>query len=98
MLMAAPLNVMKGRPEFVQNQHEKAKMHFGPVNRETRGINYNMFLLSQHVRPEFAIIDGFEGMEGKGPAAGPPVGPPHHARGPVVVSVDRVGLELMGID
>jgi uncharacterized protein (DUF362 family) len=98
MLMAAPLNVMKNRTEFVSNQHEKAKMHLGPVNRETRGINFNMFLLSQHVRPEFTIIDGFEGMEGKGPAGGTPVDHRIMLAGPDVVSVDRVGIELMGID
>ena len=98
MLMAAPLNVMKDRPEFVKNQHEKAKMHLGPAQSPSKGINYNMFLLSHHVRPEFTIIDGFEGMEGKGPAAGTPVDHRVMLAGPDVVSVDRVGIELMGID
>ena len=57
-----------------------------------------MFLLSQRVRPHFAVIDGFEGMEGNGPTRGTPVDHRVALAGPDVVSVDRIGLELMGID
>jgi len=98
ILLAAPLNVMKGHPDFVKNQHEKAKMHEGAGEQGVKGINYNMFLLAQRVRPDFAIIDGYEGMEGKGPAGGTPVDHRVALAGPDVVSVDRIGLELMGID
>jgi len=98
ILMAAPLNVMKGHPQFVKNQHEKAKMHEGAGERGVKGINYNMFTLAQRIRPDFSIIDGFEGMEGNGPTRGAPVDHRIVLAGPDVVSVDRIGLELMGID
>lgn len=98
IILASPLNVRPGHPQYVQNQHEKAKMHQGAGENGVLGINYNMFLLAPHVKPDFAVIDGFEGMEGKGPAAGTPVDHRIALAGPDVVSVDRIGLELMGID
>jgi uncharacterized protein (DUF362 family) len=97
ILLASPLNVMKGRPEFVKNQHEKAKMHEGAGKDGIKGINYNMFLLARRIRPNLAVIDGFEGMEGKGPNNGTPVDHRVALAGPDVVAVDRIGLELMGI-
>jgi uncharacterized protein (DUF362 family) len=88
---------MKGRPEFVKNQDEKAKMHEGAGKDGIKGINFNMFLLAQRIRPDLAVIDGFEGMEGKGPNNGTPVDHRVALAGPDVVAVDRIGLELMGI-
>ena len=94
MVMASPLNVSKDHPDFVRNQFEKSKMHQGgPV-----GINYNMFLIALKVYPEFSIIDGFVGMEGNGPAGGTPVEHGVALAGPNVITVDRVGVELMGIN
>ena len=94
MLMASPLNVMKGHPDFVSNQFEKAKMHQGgPL-----GINYNMFLMAQKVHPRLAIIDGVEGMEGNGPNDGTPVSHGVMLAGLDPVAVDRIGIELMGIE
>lgn len=93
MLLASPINVREGHPDYVNNQFEKAKMHEGgPV-----GINYNMFLLAQHVRPSFAIIDGTVGMEGNGPTSGTAVEHGVAVGGPDVVAVDSVGIEVMGI-
>jgi uncharacterized protein (DUF362 family) len=97
ILMASPINVMKGHPDFVSNQFEKAKMHQGTGKDGIKGINYNMFLLSQRIRPNLAIIDGFEGLEGNGPTEGTPVEHGVALAGFDVVSVDRVGIELMGI-
>jgi uncharacterized protein (DUF362 family) len=63
-----------------------------------RGINYNLFTLASRLHPHLAVIDGYEGMEGEGPAGGTPV----NSRVCVVSSdwlaADRVALELMGID
>ncbi len=63
-----------------------------------RGINYNLFTLASRLHPHLAVIDGFEGMEGEGPASGTPV----NSRVCVVSSdwlaADRVAVELMGID
>jgi len=93
MLLSAPLNLNEKQAGYISNQFEKAKMHQGgPI-----GINYNMFLLSQKVKPDLAIIDGFEGMEGNGPTDGTPVEHGIAVAGTDAVAVDRVGIELMGI-
>lgn len=94
VVLAAPVNVPKNHPDYVQNQFEKAKMHQG----QPKGINYNMFLIAHKVRPRLSIIDGFVGMEGNGPNHGTPVEHGVALAGFDVVSVDRIGLELMGID
>jgi len=63
-----------------------------------RGINYNLFALASRLHPHLAVIDGYEGMEGEGPAGGTPV----DSRVCVVsqdwLAADRVALELMGIE
>lgn len=94
VLLASPLNLPCDHPDFVSNQHEKAKMHQGGI----KGINYNMFLLAQKIRPQLSIIDGFVGMEGNGPNHGTPVEHGVALAGFDVVSVDRIGIELMGIN
>ncbi|MDR0796294.1 MAG: DUF362 domain-containing protein [Tannerella sp.] len=63
-----------------------------------RGINYNLFALAYHIRPDLAFVDGFEGMEGDGPNNGTPVDHKICIAGFDWLAVDRVGLELMGID
>lgn len=93
MIMACPINVAKSHPSFVINQYEKRKMHEGG----SKGINYNMFLMANKVKPGLAIIDGFVGMEGNGPRNGTPVEHGVALAGFDMVSVDRVGVELMGI-
>jgi uncharacterized protein (DUF362 family) len=63
-----------------------------------RGINFNLFSLSFTIRPDLAFIDGFEGMEGDGPNSGDPVDHRICVAGFDWLAVDRVGVELMGID
>jgi uncharacterized protein (DUF362 family) len=63
-----------------------------------RGINYNLFSLAHTIRPDLAFIDGFEGMEGDGPNNGDPVDHKVCIAGLDWLAVDRVGVELMGID
>ena len=63
-----------------------------------RGINYNLFSLAYSIRPDLAFVDGFEGMEGDGPNNGDPVDHRICVAGFDWLAVDRVGLELMGID
>jgi uncharacterized protein (DUF362 family) len=63
-----------------------------------RGINYNLYAMSLQLHPHLAIIDGFEGMEGNGPNDGTPVDHKVCIAGLDWLSVDRVGIELMGID
>jgi uncharacterized protein (DUF362 family) len=63
-----------------------------------RGINYNLYAMSRQLHPHLAIVDGFEGMEGNGPNDGTPVDHKVCIAGLDWLSVDRVGIELMGID
>jgi len=63
-----------------------------------RGINYNLFLIAYHIRPDLSFIDGYEGMEGDGPNDGTPVDHRVAVAGMDWMAVDRVGLELMGVD
>ena len=88
-------NMVMGSPLIQRDKkiNEKPKMHQGGVT----GINHNMFLIANRVRPQFSVIDGFTGMEGNGPISGTPVEHGIAVAGTDVVSVDRIGLELMGI-
>ena len=63
-----------------------------------KGINYNLFAMSQILRPDLAIVDGFEGMEGNGPNDGTPVDHRICIAGLDWLATDRTGIELMGID
>ena len=94
VVLAAPLNVSNNHPDFIRNQNEKAKMHEGDFN----GINYNMFLIAHKVRPRLSIIDGFVGMEGNGPNRGTPVEHGVAVASFDVISADRIGSDLMGIN
>ena len=93
MVLASPLNVREGHRLYVSNQYEKAKMHQGGF----KGINYNMYLIAQKVRPSLALIDGYVGMQGNGPRRGWPMEHGVAVAGTDVVAVDRMGIELMGI-
>ena len=59
-----------------------------------------MMLTAQKMRPYFgvALIDGYEGMEGNGPASGTPVPSRVAIASTDFVAADRVGVETMGID
>lgn len=63
-----------------------------------RGINYNLFALSQRLHPDLSVIDGFEGMEGNGPSRGTAVDHRICVASTDWLAADRVGIELMGID
>ena len=63
-----------------------------------RGINYNLFSLAYHIRPDLAFIDAYDGMEGDGPNNGTPVDHRICVAGLDWLAVDRVGVELMGIN
>lgn len=94
MVMGSPLNVPRSDPRFTRNQAEKMKMHAG---RNSLGFNWNMFEVGQYVRPDFVVIDGHRGMEGRGPISGTPVEHNIALAGPDVIAVDRSTFECMGI-
>ena len=65
-------NVLLAAPVKDAKQNDKALMHTAsPAKNDL--CHFNMFQLAQEVYPELAVIDGFEGMEGKGPAWGTPI-------------------------
>ena len=74
--------------------NDKAIVHGSGV----KGTNYNLFALSQVLRPDLAVIDGFEGMEGNGPNYGTAIDHRVCVAGVDWLATDRVGVELMGID
>ena len=63
-----------------------------------RGINYNLFIIAHNFRPNLGFIDGYDGMEGNGPTGGTVVDHRVCVAGLDWISVDRVGIELMGFD
>ena len=63
-----------------------------------RGINYNLFALSDQLHPHLSVIDGFEGMQGNGPIGGYPVDHRICVISTDWLAADRVAVELMGID
>ena len=63
-----------------------------------RGINYNLFTCAYNLRPDLAFVDGYDGMEGNGPTRGTVVDHRVCLAGFDWMAVDRVGVELMGID
>jgi uncharacterized protein (DUF362 family) len=62
------------------------------------GINYNLFTLAKQLRPDLAVIDGYQGMEGNGPCMGTAVDHRVCVVSPDWLAADRVAIELMGID
>jgi len=73
---------------------DKAIVHGGGF----RGIHFNLFNIAFNIHPNLAFIEGFEGMEGDGPNNGTPVDHKVCVAGFDWLAVDRVGVELMGID
>jgi uncharacterized protein (DUF362 family) len=92
MVLGAPLH---SAPKETPKWNDKRKYHTG-----VRQTHYNMLLTAQKMRPHWgvAVLDGFEGMEGNGPASGTPVPSRIAIASTDFVAADRVGVECMGID
>ena len=82
----------RNRPEGTRN--DKPIVHGNGI----RGINFNLFTCAYNLRPDLAFIDGYEGMEGNGPTGGSAVDSRVCLAGLDWLAVDRIGVELMGID
>ena len=83
-----------GRTRKQGTRSDKAIVH----GNGFRGINYNLFNIAYHIRPDLSFIDGYDGMEGDGPTNGTLVDHRVCVAGLDWMSVDRIGLELMGVD
>jgi uncharacterized protein (DUF362 family) len=91
MVLGSPLHSAPG----VQTWNDKRKYHVG-----IRQTHYNMLVTAQKLQPNWgaAVIDGFEGMEGNGPANGTPVPSRVAIASTDFIAADRVALEVMGIN
>jgi uncharacterized protein (DUF362 family) len=92
MVLGAPLHFA---PKETPRWNDKRKYHTG-----IRQTHYNMLLTAQKLRPHWgaAVIDGYEGMGGNGPASGTPVPSRIAIASTDFVAADRVAVECMGID
>ncbi len=92
MALGAPLHQAPGEK---QRWNDKRKYHTG-----VRQTHYNIMLTTQRLKPALglSVIDGFEGMEGNGPASGTPVASRIAIASTDFIAADRVGIETMGID
>lgn len=76
-------------------RNDKWVIHGGPHNE---GIHYNLFSLARRLRPDLAVIDGYQGMEGNGPISGTPVDHKVALASTDWLAADRVAVTLMGLD
>jgi uncharacterized protein (DUF362 family) len=92
MVLGAPLHFA---PQETPHWNDKRKYHTG-----IRQTHYNMLLTAQKLRPNWgvAVLDGFEGMEGNGPASGTPVPSRIAIASTDFIAADRVAVECMGIN
>jgi len=63
----------------------------------SRFLHYNMFLIAPYILPDFAIIDGLEGMEGNGPINGTAVDHRIAMASFDAVAIDSMAARLMDI-
>ncbi|GMU23896.1 MAG: hypothetical protein AMXMBFR13_39740 [Phycisphaerae bacterium] len=75
--------------------NDKWLVHGGPKNE---GIHFNMFTLARRLRPDLAVLDGFQGMEGNGPVGGTPVDHRVAVASTDWLAADRLAVQLMGFD
>jgi len=89
VLMAAPLNDYK--------QSDKGKLH-GPAPAVNDILHFNLFHLAHKVWPSLAVIDGFEAMEGDGPAWGTPFEARVALASTDPLAADTVATRIMGFE
>jgi len=92
MALGAPLHQA---PKETPRWNDKRKYHGG-----VRQTHYDIMLTAQKLQPFWGatVIDGYEGMEGNGPASGTPVPSRVAIASTDYVAADRVGLEAMGVN
>jgi uncharacterized protein (DUF362 family) len=61
-------------------------------------LNYNLFLIAQAFPVHLAVLDGFTGMEGRGPTEGKPVNLRLAVASTDFIAADSIGARLMGFD
>ncbi len=87
-------NIVLGAPVRIGGGSDKNLVHGGGIY----GINSNLATFAPFLHPHLALIDGYQGMEGNGPARGTAVEHRVCVASTDWLAADRIGLELMGID
>jgi len=95
VLMAAPINDYQKDDWKIG---DKFDMHIIPDAAADAPIFYNLFQMAHYVYPDLAVIDGYEGMEGNGPAGGTPVASKIAITSLDALAADTVGATVMGFD
>lgn len=96
-------NIGMGSPiqDVSQKRKDKGRMHGNAdknVVGSTQDLNDNLHLLAKRgVRPDLAVVDGFEGIENDGPIFGLPVDHRVCVVSPDWLAADRVCCELIGL-
>jgi uncharacterized protein (DUF362 family) len=91
MALGAPL---RSAPKERPNWNDKRKYHGG-----VRQTHLGIMMTAQRLAPNWGatVVDGYEGMEGNGPASGTPVASRVAIASRDYIAADRVGIECMGI-
>ena len=95
VLMAAPVNDYRKNDWKVG---DKFNMHVIPEAAKDGPIFYNLFQMAHYVYPDLAVIDGYEGMEGNGPAGGTAIASRMAIASLDALAADTVGATVMGFD
>jgi uncharacterized protein (DUF362 family) len=78
-----------------KGKNDKIAIHGGPGDE---AIHLNLFQLAQQLRPDLAVIDGYEGMEHNGPVGGTPVDHKIAIASTDWLAADRMAVDLMGFE
>ena len=89
VIMASPLNDYKVNDKGLMHQASPARHDL---------LHYNMFHIGQEVFPDLAVIDGFVGIEGNGPAWGSPIASHVALASRDAVAADVTATRVMGFD
>lgn len=89
VIMGSPLNDAKG--------NDKGLMHQAPPAKNDL-LHYNMLHIAHEIFPDLAVIDGYVGIEGNGPAWGVPIGSKVALASRDAVAADITGTRVMGFD
>ena len=99
VMTAAVKNIMMGAPMIMpgadggQPTHYKRRMHAAGA----RWLHYNIYQMAKQIRPDLAIIDGVEGMQGNGPSRGYVADHRIALAGEDSFAIDSLCARLMGI-
>ena len=93
-------NMVLGAPLHSPVRSADAFNHKASYHAGFHLVHYNMLVTAQAMQPYWGatVIDGYEGMEGNGPAMGTPVDSRIAIASTDFIAADRIGVECMGID